>query len=107
VSKAIKLRDDETAIQLEGERLEASSDVFEETSEVSPADRLRFRQSMGLVLSVRFDEQQLRALAAEARRRGLAASTLVRMWTLERLEECARVQAGGVGHNGGTHDQEQ
>ncbi len=46
-----------------------------------PADGLACR------LTVRFDGRIIDALAKEARRLGIGPATLVRMWTLERLQQ--------------------
>ena len=48
-----------------------------------PADGLACR------LTVRFDGRTIDALAKEARRLGIGPATLVRMWTLERLQQGA------------------
>ena len=48
-------------------------------------------------LTVRFDGRTVDALAAETRRLGFGPATLVRMWTLERLQEKAGVAGASTG----------
>ncbi len=53
--------------------------------EFSPT-RVRFARNLSEVLPVRFDVETLNKLRAEAQKKGVGPTTLVRMWVLERLE---------------------
>jgi predicted glycoside hydrolase/deacetylase ChbG (UPF0249 family) len=48
--------------------------------------RARFAKNLSEVLPVRFDAETLDQLRAQARRKGLGPTQLVRMWVLERLQ---------------------
>lgn len=47
--------------------------------------KVRFAKNLSSNLNVRFDNQTLEKLRNEAKKRGVGPTTLVRMWTLERL----------------------
>ena len=50
-------------------------------------EELEAARSLAHVLAVRLDGRTVKRLAATARKKGLGASTLARMWLLERLEQ--------------------
>ncbi len=48
--------------------------------------RARFAKNLSEVLPVRFDVETLEQLRAQAQKKGLGPTQLVRMWVLERLQ---------------------
>jgi hypothetical protein len=55
-------------------------DEFEEV-------QIKGARPLGHILAVRLDGRTIARLGAEARKKGVGASTLARMWLLERLEQ--------------------
>jgi hypothetical protein len=49
--------------------------------------QLEHSASQGHVLSVRLDREQFRRISAHPRAKGVGASTLARMWVLDRLDQ--------------------
>jgi hypothetical protein len=47
--------------------------------------KVRFAKNLSGNLNIRFDDETLDKLRKEAKKRGVGPTTLVRMWTLERL----------------------
>ncbi len=68
-------------------------DFSEFEGELTPV-KVRFAKRLSQGLAVRFDEETLEALRAQARRKGVGPTTLIRMWVIERLRE-------EVGHTAG------
>ena len=48
--------------------------------------RARFAKNLSEGITVRFDPETMRELRAQAKRRGVGPTTLIRMWVLERLQ---------------------
>ena len=48
---------------------------------------VRFAKRLSQGISIRFDDQTLRALRAQAQERGIGPTTLVRIWILEHLHQ--------------------
>ena len=48
--------------------------------------RAHFSQNLSEVLPIRLDAETLKKLRAEAQKKGIGPTTLVRMWVLEKLE---------------------
>jgi hypothetical protein len=63
-----------------------SHDLGEFEDEFEPVE-IEFARPLGHVLSVRFDSPTFHRLLAHARKKGVGASTLARMWVLEALEQ--------------------
>lgn len=61
-------------------------DFSEFADELTPV-KVRFAKRLSQGMAVRFDEETLEALRAQARRRGIGPTTLIRMWVIERLRE--------------------
>jgi predicted DNA binding CopG/RHH family protein len=57
--------------------------------ELEPVE-VRFVKPLARGLTVRFDKQTLADLQAEASKKGMGATTLVRMWVLESLNRLRR-----------------
>lgn len=48
---------------------------------------VKFAENLSEGITIRFDRQTLEKLRAQAQKKGLGPTTLVRMWTLERLQD--------------------
>jgi len=84
--------------RVKGERLPRFTSVQEEArfwQVHSPLDyRSAFREEpaelseqLGTVLAIRFDRETVALLRKVARTKGIGATTLLRLWTIERLKE--------------------
>jgi hypothetical protein len=64
-------------------RIDAGGDAWEGTEPL--AEELTFKQPLDKVVAVRLSDAQWQQLYAEARELGVGPTTLMRMWTLEKL----------------------
>ena len=60
-------------------------DITDYLDELRPV-KVRFAKNLSEGITVRFDPQTLRALRAEAKKKGMGPTTLARMWIMERLQ---------------------
>ena len=61
-------------------------DFTDYLDELKPT-KVRFRKNLEHVLSVRLDDKTLTALEEHASKKGVGATTLIRMWVLEQLQQ--------------------
>ncbi|MBI2008357.1 hypothetical protein HYS82_01740 [Candidatus Amesbacteria bacterium] len=47
--------------------------------------RIRFAKNLSETINIRFDPRSMKALRNRAQERGLGATQLIRMWTMEKL----------------------
>ena len=63
-----------------------SHDLADYWDDFEPA-KVRFSRNLTEGITIRFDPATLAKLRAEAKKRGLGATSLARMWILERLRQ--------------------
>lgn len=73
-------------LRREVERIDVGGDAWEGSKPLPKARQPHFGSPMDKVLPVRLTTEQWERLHAEARRRGVGPSTLLRMWALEKLD---------------------
>ena len=61
-------------------------DVTDYLHELRPM-KVRFAKNLSSGITVRFDSQTLNTLRTRAAKKGIGATTLIRMWVLERLSQ--------------------
>ena len=67
------------------ERLEAGGDAWEASEPIT--EPLVVKRPLDKVLPVRLNDQQWRQVREEANELGIGPSTLLRMWTVEKLRQ--------------------
>lgn len=70
-------------------------DTADYEGEFRPA-RVRFAKNLSEGITIRFDQETLSKLRAEAREKGMGPTTLARMWILERLQPNAASRKHGT-----------
>jgi hypothetical protein len=79
---------EDAELEQEIARIDAGGNAWEGTEPLK--DELTIKQPLDKVVAVRLTDAQWQALYAEARELGVGPTTLMRMWTLEKLRALQR-----------------
>lgn len=77
----------QTALQKEIDRIDAGGDAWVGSEEVVD---IEFKQPLNVVIPVRLTQEKWHEVHREAKELGIGPSTLLRMWTLEKLRSVKR-----------------